>query len=57
MMLQIILMTNLQAKVYALPTLCSLGRLQLARGDELSALMPCILDRVFVELKPITEEA
>jgi len=35
------------AKVNALPTLCFSGRLQSASGEELSALMPSILDKAF----------
>jgi hypothetical protein len=36
-----------QAKVNALPALCSSGRLQSGSGEELSALMPSILDKAF----------
>ena len=36
-----------QAKVNALPVLCSSGRLQSASGEELSGLMISVLDRAF----------
>jgi hypothetical protein len=38
---------GLQAKVNALPARCFSGRLQSAGGEELSALMPSILDKAF----------
>lgn len=34
-------------KLNALPALCSSGRLKSASGEELSALLPSVLDRAF----------
>ena len=36
-------LNDLQAKVNALPVLCSSGRLQSAAGEELDALLPSVL--------------
>jgi hypothetical protein len=48
MMQQALANTNYShAKVNALPALWFSGRLQSATGEELSALMPSVLDRAF----------